>query len=133
MLTVSPDAVSFDALAVGSSQDKTFTITNTGSAVLTGGLTLIASGSGAGVFTLVSEDTINVAPGQSQEVTVRYTALSNEVLLGSAASEYQWWGGHGTFARAGATPAAVVGKADECELWQRAGPGDRDGHVYGGQ
>jgi hypothetical protein len=82
ILTVS--SVVFDAIPVGSTQEKTFTITNTGSAALTGSLTLIASGSGAGTFTLLSEDTLNVAPGQSQGVTVRYTALSKEVELGSA-------------------------------------------------
>ena len=86
MLTVTPEQVIFDAIPAGSSQEKTFTISNPGSEVLTGGMTLIASGSGAGVFTLLSEDTINVAPGQSQVVTVRYTAGSSELLTGSLRS-----------------------------------------------
>ena len=83
VLAVAPNPVIFDVIPVGNTQDKTFTITNTGSAVLTGGLTLIASGSGTGVFTLLSGDTVNVAPGQSQEVKVRYSAFSNDVLIGS--------------------------------------------------
>jgi hypothetical protein len=82
-LTVTPEQVAFAVIPTGSSQDKTFTISNPGSAVLTGSMTLIASGSGAGVFTLVSEDTINVAPGQSQVVTVRYNAGSSDLLTGS--------------------------------------------------
>ena len=83
VLTVTPEQVNFDGIPPGSSQDKTFTISNMGLDVLIGSMTLIASGSGAGVFDLVSEDTITVAPGQSQVVTVRYHAGSSELLTGS--------------------------------------------------
>lgn len=83
-LTVSPEDVSFSSnVAIGASEDKTFTVTNTGTAPLLGGMTLIASDSSGNVFTLVSGDTINLGAGQSQTVTVRYSPVSPDSVSGS--------------------------------------------------
>jgi hypothetical protein len=64
-------------------QEKTFTVTNEGTGVMKGGLTLIADGSGSNVFILVSDDTLQLEPGQSQAVTVRYTAVDTTPATGS--------------------------------------------------
>ena len=64
-------------------QEKTFSLTNSGTGVLKGGLTVIAAGSGGNVFTLVSDDTLQIEPGQSQAVTIRYTAVDTTPATGS--------------------------------------------------
>ncbi len=82
-LNVSPETVSFSNIPVGSSEDKTFTVTNTGGGTLIGGMTLSASDSGGNVFSLVSGETINLGASQSQTVTVRYSPVSTAAVTGS--------------------------------------------------
>lgn len=65
------------------SQDLTFQVRNSGGGTLRGGMTLIASDSGRQVFQIVSDSDINLGAGQSKTVTVRFTPLSNESIIGS--------------------------------------------------
>ena len=65
------------------SQDKNFTVTNTGGGTLQGGMTLIASDSGGQAFQIVSGGEINLGAGLSQVVTVRFTPVSAEPVVGS--------------------------------------------------
>jgi hypothetical protein len=85
VLTVTPLRVEFTPVEVGQSNDQTFTVSNTGGSALVGGMTLIAAGSGGseGVFSLLSSTLLNIAPGQSQEVTVRFTPQDTGSQQGS--------------------------------------------------
>ena len=65
------------------SQDKSFTITNTGGGTLQGGMTLIASDSGRQAFQLISGDEVNLGAGLSQLVTIRFTPVSTTPVVGS--------------------------------------------------
>ncbi|MGE4092890.1 MAG: choice-of-anchor D domain-containing protein [Candidatus Binatia bacterium] len=67
----------------GASQEQSFIITNTGGGTLAGGMTLIATGSGGNVFSLVSNPIVNVPAGQSQMVVVRYSPVSPDPVIGS--------------------------------------------------
>ncbi len=73
-----PTTVSFGSVNVGGSFDKTITIKNasTSNAVLTG--TLAAIG-GADMNIISGSQTLNLAPNQSQDVTVRFSPQSGGV------------------------------------------------------
>jgi hypothetical protein len=68
-LVVSPLQLNFDNVEVGDSRDMSFQVTNSGQGTLTGSVA-IALGSS---FSIVSGGTLNLGPGQSQNVTIRFT------------------------------------------------------------
>ncbi len=82
-LNVSVQDLVFDTPTAELTQEKSFTVTNTGGGTLMGGMTLMASDSGGQVFSLVSEATLNVGAGQSQTVTVRFRPVSPDAVNGS--------------------------------------------------
>jgi YD repeat-containing protein len=74
--SVSPSGtMSFGSVNLGSSADRTFTVSNTGGGVLSGSVSLGApAGSGANPFTIVSGNPINLSGASTtQNVTVRFT------------------------------------------------------------
>ncbi|MGE0824163.1 MAG: choice-of-anchor D domain-containing protein [Candidatus Binatia bacterium] len=76
-LSVDPSQLVFDATLSGQ-QGQTFTLTNGGGGTLTGGMTLIASGSGNNVFSLLSNPTFSLGAGQSTAITVLFNSGGTE-------------------------------------------------------
>ena len=70
ILSLSPTGLDFGSVTVGSSKDLSLTVTNSGTGTLTG----IAVGGGA--FSVIAGATVNLAAGQSQEVTVRFAPVA---------------------------------------------------------
>jgi P pilus assembly chaperone PapD len=68
-IAVSPTALSFGNVTVGSTGTRTFTVSNTGTAALTG---TIARAAGTSAEYAASPETFDVAPGGGQVVTVTY-------------------------------------------------------------
>jgi hypothetical protein len=73
VLTITPLQIEFASVPVDQSNDQTFTIANTGESLLSGGITMLAVGSGGseGVFQLLSPSTLTLSPGPPpQDITV---------------------------------------------------------------
>ncbi len=117
VLSVTPPALDFGSVTIGSSADRTFTVQNTSSGTLSG----TASTSGA-PFSIVSGGTYNLTAGQTQTVTVRFSPTS----VGTSVGNVTFTGGGGAtravsgVGTAGLTltcPASVrVGKTDTCTI-----------------
>jgi hypothetical protein len=77
-IAVSPTSLSFGNVTLGTSSPKTFTISNTGNATLTG---TVARASGTSAEYGISPASVSVAAGASQLVTVTYApaAAGNDV------------------------------------------------------
>jgi hypothetical protein len=70
VLSVTPASLLFDPTEVGTTQDKPFTVQNTGFGTLAG------TASATGVFSLVGGSVFNLGTGQVQVVTVRFAPTS---------------------------------------------------------
>lgn len=82
VLSITPASLMFDSTMVGATQDKSFTVQNTGSGTLTG------TASTAGVFSIVVGGAFSLGAGQTQLTTIRFTPTSavsfaNAVTFGS--------------------------------------------------
>lgn len=77
IVSLSSPSPDFGSVAVGSSKDRVWTVTNSGTGTLTGSAT--ASGS----FSVIAGAALSLTAGQSQDVTVRFAPLT----AGVAASE----------------------------------------------
>jgi len=67
VISVSPSVLNFGSIAVGSSNQLTFTVQNTGAGTLSGSCSVAAP------FSVASGGTYNLASNQSQVVTVRFS------------------------------------------------------------
>ncbi len=79
-IAVSPASLAFGNVTVGASSAKTFTVSNTGSATLTGTL---ARASGTSAEYAVAPASLSVAPGGSQVVTVTYAPTDTSADSGA--------------------------------------------------
>ena len=100
-IAVSPASQNFGSLLVGTTADRVFTVQNSGSATLSGTASVPAP------FAVVSGASYNLAPGQTQPVTVRYLPLA----AGTDTQTVLFSGGAGTTAKVSgsATNSAVGG------------------------
>jgi subtilisin family serine protease len=78
-ISVTPTSRNFGTVALGSSEDRIFTVQNLGTGVLSGTATTSAP------FSIVSGGTYSLAAGQSQRVTVRFTPVAAGTASGSVA------------------------------------------------
>ena len=76
-ISVTPNSIDFDGVAVGSSIDKSLTVHNTGGGILSGTATT------SGPYSIVSGGTYNLSGGQSQIVTVRFAPTASGTFAGS--------------------------------------------------
>jgi Abnormal spindle-like microcephaly-assoc'd, ASPM-SPD-2-Hydin len=74
---VTPSQVDFGSIAVGQSVDKTFAVSNAGSGTVS--LSVAASAP----FTLVTGNSYTIAPGTTQNVTVRFSPTSRTTFTGN--------------------------------------------------
>ena len=74
--SVNPPSLDFLTVTVGTSSDKTFTVQNTGGGTLTG------SASTSAPFSIFGNNSFNLAGGQSQTITVRFTPTSARIFEG---------------------------------------------------
>ncbi|BDG01306.1 choice-of-anchor D domain-containing protein [Anaeromyxobacter oryzae] len=81
-IAVAPTSLAFGNVTVGSPSSKTFTISNSGTASLTG---TVAAAAGTSAEYAFSPATINVAAGGSQVVTVTYTPTGTGTDSGALA------------------------------------------------
>ncbi len=96
IISISPSSENFGNVAVGSSADKNFIVQNIGGGTLSG------SASTSAPFSVVAGETYNLAPGESQTVTVRFSPSS----IGTFIANVAFTGGGGasrTVAGAGVT------------------------------
>ena len=84
-ISVTPTSRSFGTVALGSFEDRTFTVQNLGSGVLSGAASTSAP------FSIVSGGAYSLAAGQSQRVTVRFTPTV--AATSSASVSYTGGGG----------------------------------------
>jgi subtilisin family serine protease len=91
-LNVSPSSRSFGSVPVGSSEDRTFTVRNTGDGVVSG------SASASAPFLVVAGGSYALSTGQSQGVTVRFSPTSAGTFAGNV-----------IFSGAGGTTRSVTG------------------------
>ena len=84
-ISVTPSSIDFGGTAVGSSKDKTFTVSNTGAGILSGSATTNPP------YSIVSGGTYNLSGGQSQTVTVRFSPTA----AGTFAGNVTFTGGNG--------------------------------------
>ena len=96
-LSVTPSSIDFGGVPVGGSSDRTFTVSNTGGGTLSGSATTNAP------YAVVAGGTYNLAGGQSQTVTVRFSPT----VLGTFAGNVTFTGGAGA-SRPVTGAAAVV-------------------------
>jgi len=87
-ITVTPASQSFGSIAVGSTEDQTFTVQNIGSGTLSGSASVSAP------FSIVSGGSYNLGAGLSQVVTVRYSPTT----AGSDTATVAFAGGSGATA-----------------------------------
>jgi Tol biopolymer transport system component len=78
VLAVSPSALDFSGVNVGSSKDLSFTVQNTGGGTLTG------SASTSAPFSIVGANSFNLAANQSTDITVRFSPTSEATFNGNA-------------------------------------------------
>lgn len=106
-ITVTPSSLNFGSIALGSSADLTVTVQNSGSATLSG------SASVAAPFSIVSGSPYNLAAGQSQVITVRYTPtvagtnVQTMALTGGNGASCQLTGSSSAVPAIGLTPSSV--------------------------
>jgi Abnormal spindle-like microcephaly-assoc'd, ASPM-SPD-2-Hydin/HYDIN/CFA65/VesB-like, Ig-like domain len=79
-MAIAPTALAFGTVSVGASSSKTFVVSSTGTATLTGS---VARASGTSAEYTVSPATFSLAPGGSQLVTVTYTPVDTVADTGS--------------------------------------------------
>lgn len=77
ILTVTPDALDFGSVEVGSSKDLDFTVQNTGNGTLSGAASINMP------FSIVAGGSFNLAAGESQTVTVRFSPTSSGTFVSS--------------------------------------------------
>ena len=70
VLAIAPSGRDFSSNPVGATADRTFTVSNSGTGLLTGGASVAAP------FSIVSGGTYSLAAGQTNIVTVRYAPLA---------------------------------------------------------
>src|SRR5215510_2115150 len=100
-ISVTPSSIDFGGTAVGSSKDKTFTVTNSGGGILSGNATTNAP------YSIFSGGTYKLSAGQSQTVTVRFAPTS----VGTFAGNVTFTGGAGSSATVsgiGVKPANIA-------------------------
>jgi hypothetical protein len=85
-IAVTPSFDDFGTVAVGSTADRVFTVTNTGAGTLSG------SASTAPPFSIVAGGSYNLAAGAGQNVTVRFQPTAVAIATGNANFTYS--GGH---------------------------------------
>jgi subtilisin family serine protease len=85
-ISVTPTSRNFGAVALGSSEDRIFTVQNIGSSVLSGTATT------SGPFSVVSGGAYSLAAGQSQRVTVRFAPIA----VGTSSANVAYTGGGGS-------------------------------------
>lgn len=71
VLSVTPDTLDFGSVTVGSSKDLDFTVQNTGNGTLSG------TASTSAPFSIVTGDSFNLAAGESQAVSIRFSPNSS--------------------------------------------------------
>jgi hypothetical protein len=76
-VTVSPGSLSFGDVKIGTSATLGLTVTNTGAARVSGTVTASAP------FSIVAGGSLNLAPGASQTVSVRFAPVTVRAFLGS--------------------------------------------------
>ena len=84
-ITVTPASLNFGSIQTGTTADRNFYLTNTGSAMLTGEVTVMAP------FSMVAESSYNLGANQGKAVTVRYMPS----LAGSNSQSVFFTGGAG--------------------------------------
>jgi hypothetical protein len=116
-IEVTPTSIDFGGVAVGSSVDKSFTVTNTGGGVLSGSATINAP------YSVVSGGTYSLGGGESQTVVVRFSPTA----LGTFAGNINFSGGEGTSANVNGTgvPPATIALEYNGKLRDRVGQGDQ--------
>ena len=77
VLAVSPSALDFSGVNVGSSKDLSFTVQNTGGGTLTG------SASTSAPFSIVGNNSFNLAANETQDLTVRFSPTSAATFNGN--------------------------------------------------
>ena len=85
-ISVTPTSRSFGTVALGSSEDRVFTVQNMGASAVSGTATTTAP------FSILSGGAYSLAAGQSQQVTVRFTPVS----AGTASASVSFTGGGGS-------------------------------------
>src|SRR5215831_12590672 len=98
-ISVTPSSIDFGGTGVGSSKDKTFTVTNSGGGILSGNATTNAP------YSIFSGGTYKLSAGQSQTVTVRFSPTS----LGTFAGNVTFTGGAGASATVTGSSTIVSG------------------------
>ncbi len=93
-LGVTPSSRSFGSVPVGSSEDRTFAVQNSGDGVVSG------TASASAPFFVVAGGSYSLSMGQSQRVTVRFRPTSTGTFAGNV-----------TFSGAGGTTRPVTGNA----------------------
>jgi subtilisin family serine protease len=101
-INITPTSRNFGSVAIGSSEERIFTVQNLGGGVLSGTATT------SGRFSIVSGGTYSVSAGQSHRVTVRFTP----VAAGTSSASVSFSGGGGssravTGTGVGVSPAAA--------------------------
>lgn len=76
-IAVSPALIDYGQVPVGTAAEAKFTVTNTGGGLLTGGVTARLP------FSVMSGGTYALAQGESQEVVVRFTPITQEDFFSS--------------------------------------------------
>lgn len=97
ILEVSPSALDFGTVTVGTSTDLSFTVTNSGDGMLTGNVSTAAP------FSIVTGASFSLAAKQSQQVTVRFTPTVPGSANGSAAVS----------SNGGSAPVGLTGIAEQ--------------------
>jgi hypothetical protein len=98
MAAVTPLALDYGSIAVGSTKDLVFTVQNTGAGTLSG------SASVAPPFSIISGSPYSLGPSQSQAVTVRY----NPTASGDAAQNVTFLGADGATAPVSGTAWPIL-------------------------
>jgi hypothetical protein len=91
-INVTPSSRSFGSVPVGSSEERTFAVQNSGDGVVSG------TASASAPFSVVAGGSYSLSMGQSQQVTVRFSPASAGTFAGSV-----------TFSGAGGTTRSVTG------------------------
>ena len=97
VLQVTPGSLNFGYVPVGLTKDLTVTVKNAGGAALTGNATTTAP------FSVISGGSYDLAPDQSQDVTIRYQPTSK----GSHTGIVVFTGGDGTTVKVTGNPRAL--------------------------
>src|SRR5712691_1265025 len=82
VIAVTPSSLEFGNVAVGSTADRTFTVTNAGGGMLTG------NASTSGPFSIVGMGSYNLSAGASQTVTARFQPTAVAIVTGNVKFTY---------------------------------------------